>query len=107
MAGQLGGLSAKAGFYAVVVLADNATFSLAVNRMVAFRTESANQPHNSVKVISQLVEHQALKLEVVVSNPTRDNISHMFAPTSTHAVGMELSSLVSAERATQMSHSLN
>ena len=28
----------KAGCYAVVALADNATFSLAVNRMVAFQT---------------------------------------------------------------------
>ena len=36
----------KASCYAVVVLADNATITLAVNRMVAFRTQSANRPLN-------------------------------------------------------------
>ena len=34
----------KAGWYAVVALADNATFSLAVNRMVAFESNSAYRP---------------------------------------------------------------
>ena len=41
-AGQLVGL---AYCYAVIVLADNATFSLAVNRIVAFCTQAANRPH--------------------------------------------------------------
>ena len=41
---RLGGLSVKAGCYAVVVLADNATFSLAVNRTVTVRTQSGNRP---------------------------------------------------------------
>ena len=41
----LGGLSAIAGCYAAVVLANHATFLLAVNRKVAFLTQCQNQPH--------------------------------------------------------------
>ena len=40
-AGRLVGL---ADCYAVTVLADNATFLLAVNRITAFRSHSANVP---------------------------------------------------------------
>ena len=56
-AGRLVGL---ADCYAAIVLADNATFLLAVNRIAAFR--------------SQLVEHQPLNVEVVGLSPTKDKI---------------------------------
>ena len=61
----------KTNCYAVVILADNATFSLAVNRMVAFRTQCKNRNWNMI---------------VVGSNPIWDNVFHMFAPSSTHRV---------------------
>ena len=49
----------KASCYGVVVLADNATITLAVNRMVAFRTQSANRPLNwlSLATLALPVEH--------------------------------------------------
>ena len=65
-AGQLVGL---ADCYAVIVLADNATFLLAVNRIAAFRSDSAIITH-----LTQLVEHQPLNLEVAGSSPTWDKI---------------------------------
>ena len=70
----------KAGCCAVAVLADDATFSLAVNRVVTFRTQSKNRPH-------------------------KFKCQQPHVPTSTHAVGTELSSLVFGERATPMSPS--
>ena len=42
---RLGGLAGLADCYAVIVQANNATFLLAVNRMVAFHTHAANRPH--------------------------------------------------------------
>ena len=71
----------KDGCCAVAVLADDATFLLAVNRMVAFRTQSKNRPH-------------------------KFKCQQPHVPTSTHAVGTELSSLSFDERATPMSPSL-
>ena len=71
----------KAGCCAVAVLADDATFSLAVNRVVTFRTQSKNRPH-------------------------KFKWQQPHVSTSTHAVGTELSSLSFDERATPMSPSL-
>ena len=56
-----------------VVLADNATFTMAVNRMVAFRTWSGNHPHHV--------------------NANQPPIFCMLVPTSAYAVGTELSYL--------------
>ena len=85
----------KASCYAVVVLADNATITLAVNRMVAFRTQSANRPLNwlSLATLALPVEHLPHNFVVVWSSPTRDRIFHMFVSTSAYAVGEELSYL--------------
>ena len=45
LAAKAGRFVGKAGCYAVLVLADNATFSLAVNCMAAYRTQPANRSH--------------------------------------------------------------
>ena len=87
--------------YAVILLADNATFSLAVNRMVAFCTQTLQ----SSATVAQLADLQIRNLEV--RNLTWDNVFYMFVPTSTHAVEIDLSSLSLGERATPFLLSLN
>ena len=64
-AGRLVGL---ANSYAVIVLADNATFLLAVNRIAAFRRHYATITYKTTRSISPL-NH-----EVVGSSPTWDKI---------------------------------
>ena len=67
-AGLLVGL---ADCHAVIVLADNATFLLAENRIAAFRAYAAFMSKSSTAV-AQLADHQPLNLEVVGSSPTWD-----------------------------------
>ena len=52
-AGRFVGL---ADCYAVIALANNATFLLAVNRMVAFHTQAPNRSHYNVGIISHLAQ---------------------------------------------------
>ena len=82
----LGRLSGKASCYAAVVLADSATFSLAVNSMVAF-AHSPQTCHTDTYVISR-------------------RFLSWFVPTWAYAVITELSYLGSGERATPIPHSL-
>ena len=73
-AGRFDGL---ANSYAAIVLADNATFLLAVNRMVAFCTQASNQPHHqppSSATVAQPVEQFPHNLEIVGTSPTWDRI---------------------------------
>ena len=77
-AGRLVGL---ADCYAVIVLVDNATFLLAVNRIAPLRSDSAVITYLSTATVAQLVEHQPLNLEVVGLSPTWIKIFHMFVPT--------------------------
>ena len=93
-AGRFVGL---ADCYAAIVLADNATFSLAVNRMVTFLPQSSNRWHY-VKLISccrgssgTASAHWAWGREF--EPHLRQCFFHIFAPTSIYLVGAELSSL--------------
>ena len=73
---RLGGLSAKAGCYAVIALANNATFSLTVNRVVAFRTQSANWPRHYRYPQPTWVYRKSIW--IVGSSPTWDRIFFTF-----------------------------
>ena len=76
-----------ANCYAAIVLADNATFLLTVNRMAAFRSH-------------QLVEHQPLTFEVVVSSFTWDKIfPHCLCPLWHMRLVRNYPASASAERA--------
>ena len=58
----------------VKVLAEDAAFLLAVNRMVEFRTDSANQLHKSSATVALLVDHLPQNLEVEGLIPTWERI---------------------------------
>ena len=107
-AGRLVAACRQADCYAVIVLADNATFLLAVNRMVvAFRTQSANRSHlreHHQPPWLKPVEHQ--NIDDVGSSPTWDRSSHMFVPISACAVNAGYPISVSVERATPILYSL-
>ena len=98
----------KVGWYAVTVLADNATFLLSVNHMFAFRTQSQNRPHKQdvISLSGTTVEHRAWDPEVMGTFSTWVNVFQMFASTSAHAVKTELSSLGLEESTTPMLPSL-
>ena len=70
--GETGRFADKAGCYAVIVIADNAKFSLAVNRMTAFCPQSPKWSHSldSSAALVQLVEHLPLNIKVMGSSPT-------------------------------------
>ena len=92
--------------YAIVVLADNATFSLVVKSMAAFSTQAANRSYCiTFAAAAQLVENLSQNHDVVGSCPTWSGFSYMFVPTSAYAVGTELSDLGFRERATLIPHS--
>ena len=98
----------KVGWYAVIVLADNATFLLSVNHMVAFRTQTQNRPHKKdvISLSGSTVEHRARYPEVMGTFSTWVNVFQMFASTSAHAVKTELSSLGLEESTTPILPSL-
>ena len=86
---RLGGLS-EADCYAAIVLADNATFLLAVNRMTAF----CHSPQSDDIMLGQstaAVAQPAMKMWVRV--PPEAEFVHMFVPTSVYSVDAELSYL--------------
>ena len=80
--------------FAAIVLANNATILLAVNRVAAFRPHSTNRWHYAWLItccrgsVGRAWEH-----EVVGSSPTRDRFFHMFLFASAYSVGAELSYL--------------
>ena len=63
-----------------MVQANNATFSLSENRMVAFGTHCQNRPHilMSSPTVAQLVVHRAQHLEVIGS------MGQCFSPVCAH-----------------------
>ena len=60
--------------YAAIVLADNATFLLVVNSIVAFWQNSANLHMKSHATVAQPLEHLPCNYEVVGSSPILDRI---------------------------------
>ena len=58
----------------LVVLADNATFSLAASRMATFQSHSADRPLITSATIALPVEHLPQKLKVVGSSPSQARI---------------------------------
>ena len=94
----------KAGCYAVLVLADNATFLLAVNRMVGFCTESQLRPHMTFGSSTDR-SLDSKPGDCGFDSHLRQYLSYV-CDHLRHSVGMELSSLGFGERATPMSHSL-
>ena len=87
----------KAGCYAVVAFADNATFSLAVNRMATFRTQAANRSHQPYILIScrgaTRNRWSTCLMRLWVQLPPVLGFFHIFLATSAYAVGAELSYL--------------
>ena len=90
-AGRFVGL---ANWCAVIVLAANAPFILAVNRIGAFCTQAGNRPHNRGYHLPAWLNRKNICLTILkswVRVPLETEFFHMLVPTS--AVGVELSHL--------------
>ena len=90
LAAKAGRFVGKAGCYAVVVLADNATFSLAVNRTVTVRTQSGNRPQWNCGHQPQWLNMGPRILRSGVWIPPGSVFFHMFVPTLTRCNTMPL-----------------
>ena len=107
---RLGGLSAKAGCYAVVALADNATFLSAVNRMVAFYfAHSLKIARTNIFVISHSYMSGRASVFIFLGRGFESHLRFFFFHISAHS-GIfswnRLSPSVLVERTTPMSPGL-